>query len=280
MAPSHNTLSKHRAFRFAAILLVAPALALGGCSSSPTENTGASQSEAATTAAPAVEAPKDAAGLAKTVQNATKEITTLSFTSEISAAGQVISGSGQQKMSNGKLEAAKISQSMGEMGQIDIVIVDGKVYVKLPAAMGVTTAEQPWVEVNEASSNPTIAAMWTSLKPSLETSPVDTYSNFIQATSSVTFIGPETVDGVETNHYNVVVDPSKLPVGSQEKAQLEAAGLESIPTEMWIDESGRPVKLVQKLDIQGQAFSTTMNFSDYGTAVDISAPAAGEISPS
>ncbi len=284
MAPSQNALSKHRAFRFAAILLVAPALALGGCSSNPTENAtenaGTSQSESAITTAPAAEAPKDAASLAQTVQNATKELTTLSFTSEISAAGQIISGSGQQKMSGGKLDAAKISQSMGEMGQIDIVIVDGKVYIKLPAAMGMTTAEQPWVEVNEASSNPTIAAMWTSLKPTLETSPVDTYSNFIQATSSVTLIGPETVDGVKTNHYNVVVDPSKLPAGSQEKAQLEAAGLESIPTEMWIDESGRPVKLVQKLDVQGQAFSTTMNFSGYGTAVDISAPAASEISPS
>ncbi|WP_170835558.1 LppX_LprAFG lipoprotein [Arthrobacter alpinus] len=225
-------------------------------------------------------APKDAASLAITVQEATKKLTTLTFTSEMSVAGQVISGSGQQKMSGGKVETAKISQKMGDMGQIDMIIVDGKVFIKLPAAMLLGTAEQPWVEVDEASSNPAIAAMWTSLKPTLESSPVDTYSDFIQATSSVTLVGPETVDGVKTNHYKVDVDPSKLPADSQEKAQLEAAGLTSIPTEMWIDESGRPVKLTQKMDVQGQGLSTTMTFSDYGSPVYITAPPAGEISPS
>ena len=285
MAQSQNPLSQRRALRFAAIFLVAPALALGGCTSSAGDNAESSPSEAATTAAAApvtstAAAPQDAAGLAKTVQEATQKLSTLSFTSEVSAAGQVISGSGQQKMSNGKLEAAKISQSMGEMGQMDIIIVDGKVYLKLPPALGVTTDAQPWVEVSENSSNPVIATMWSSLKPTLETSPVNTYSSFIEATSSVTLVGPETLDGVETSHYSVVIDPGKLPAGSQEKAQLEAAGLDSIPTDMWIDKSGRPVKMVQKLDVQGQAMSTTMTFGDYDAAVDISAPAAGEISPS
>ncbi|SEF12798.1 hypothetical protein SAMN04489740_4288 [Arthrobacter alpinus] len=227
-----------------------------------------------------MQAPADAASLAKTVQEAASKITTVSFTSEVSAAGQSISGKGQQKMSGGKLEAANISQTMGEIGQIEMILVDSKVYLKLPAAMKATTDGKPWVEVSEASSDPTIAAMWTSLKPTLETSPVDTYSNFIQATSSVTHVGAEVVDGVKTNHYIVDVDPSKLPAGSQEKTQLEAAGLTSIPTEMWIDESGRPVKLTQKLAVQGQALSTTMTFSDYGSPADISAPPAGEISTS
>lgn len=273
--------TKSRNLRFAAIFLLAPALTLGGCSATPADKPAAAQSTSAAVATvAAAEAPKDAASLARAVQDATSKITTVSFTSEMAVAGQVISGSGQQKMSGGKLEAANITQSMGEMGQIEMIIVDGKVYIKLPAAMNMTTAEQPWVEVSEASSNPAIAAMWTGLKPSLESSPVDTYSNFIQATSSVDLVGPETVDGVKTNHYSVVVDPSKLSAGSKEKAQLEAAGLTSIPTEMWIDESGRPVKLTQKMEVQGQTLSTTITFSDYGSPVNVTAPPAGEISPS
>lgn len=272
-------LGKSRTLGFAAVFLIAPALALGGCSSAP-ETAPAGSSQEATVPPAIVRAPTDVAGLAKTVQDATSKITTVSFTSEVSVAGKTISGKGQQKMSGGKLDAANISQNMGEMGQLDMIIVDGKAYIKPPADMKLTTDDKPWVEVNEASSNPTIAAMWTGLKPTLETSPVDTYSNFIKATSSLTYVGPETLDGVKTNHYIVDVDPGKLPAGSQEKAQLEAAGLTSIPTEMWIDESGRPVKLTQKMAVQGQALSTSMTFSKYGSPVDIKAPSAAEISTS
>lgn len=278
MHQSTHVTAKGRPYRFAACILLLPALALGGCSATPADTAGAPQSAATTVAA--VEAPKDAASLAKFVQEATNQMTTLSFTSEMMLGGQVISGSGQQKMSGDKLEAATISQKMGEMGQIDMIIVDGKVYAKLPVAMKLTTAEQSWVEISATSSNSVIAAMWTSMKPSLESSPVDTFSNFVQASSSVTLVGPETVDGVKASHYSVIIDPSKLSAGSTEKAQLESAGLSTIPTEMWIDEVGRPVKLVQKMEIQGQSLSSTMTFSNYGSPVNIKAPSANEISPS
>lgn len=278
MPYSPSPAAKRRSLRFAATFMLLPAVALGGCSTAPADKPAASQATSATVAA--VEAPKDAASLAKAVQDATSQMTTVSFTSEVAVAGQVISGSGQQKMSGGKLDSANITQSMGELGQLEMILIDGKVYIKLPTTMKMTTNEQPWLEVSEGSSNPAIAAMWTSLKPTLESSPVDTYSNFIQATSSVTLVGPDTVDGVKTNHYNVVIDPSKLSPKSKEKAQLEAAGLTSIPTEMWIDESGRPVKLTQKLEVQGQTLSTTIAFSNYGSPVTVTAPPAGEISPS
>ncbi|WP_026556636.1 hypothetical protein [Arthrobacter sp. 35W] len=274
---------KNGTLRLAAILLAVPALALGGCSSTPAaapagETTAVVQSPtpAPTEAAP----PTDAPGLASTVSASMEKITSVSFTSDITAAGQTLKGTGHQKITNGRLEAARITQDMGAAGQMTILIAGGKLYITLPAAAGMTTADKPWLLVDETSTDPRIAALWTSMKGTLESSPLDQYSSFAQSAASVTLVGRETVNGVQATKYNVVVDASKLPAGSEERSKLEAAGLTTIPTDMWVDAQGRPVKFTQELTVQGQQVSTTITFGDYNSPVDIQAPAASEISPS
>ncbi|OSC67910.1 hypothetical protein B5181_15410 [Streptomyces sp. 4F] len=105
----------------------------------------------------------------------------------------------------------------------------------------------------------------------------------------VSKVGTEKIDGVNTTHYRVSVDVAKLPGGDQIRQQLGP----TLPMQVWLDDEGRLRR--QQIDMTVKApasasakpdgsaspqqlkTSTVMDFSDFGTKVDIEAPPTGQV---
>ncbi|WP_428957237.1 hypothetical protein [Streptomyces sp. cg35] len=101
-------------------------------------------------------------------------------------------------------------------------------------------------------------------------------------------VGSEQVGGVRTTHYRVVVDIDKLAKGSadQSKKLREQLG-DTLPMDLWIDDKGLTRRQQIELTTQGKSSGGTpkgsatkakvvMDFSDFGTDVDVDAPAAAD----
>jgi hypothetical protein len=255
--------------RLAALLTLPLAATLAACSSS-TSGKGSGSPVASST-------PSTAAGLGKVMQAAAKTVTSAHFDLDVNAAGQSLTGSGDEKLSNGKLVAVDVTESLPQgAGQIRVIIVGDKTYAKLPQALVKTS--KPYILVTQNSSNPVIKQLATTLNTALATASVGSVNSFVQAASSVQVKGSQTVNGEHTTHYHVVVDPAKLP--GPLKSQLATSGLTSLPLELYIDDQGRPVMFTEDVAVAGQHVSTKVTVTDYNKPVTISAPPASEVGTS
>ena len=96
-------------------------------------------------------------------------------------------------------------------------------------------------------------------------------------------LGTEEVDGVETNHYRVVMDTAAYAEAMEMPAEITSSMPEDIAVEMWVDADDLPRQFRQELELPamggGPATTSTTEgtFSDYGTEVTIEAPPASEV---
>ena len=102
-------------------------------------------------------------------------------------------------------------------------------------------------------------------------------------------VGEETVNGVSATHYRVLLDLSKLAKGdSAQERKLRARLGDSVPVHLRIDKDGRTrrqqILMTVKNSAQTGSSATphqarakvVMDLSDFGTAVDVTAPPAGQ----
>lgn len=197
---------------------------------------------------------------------------------KISAAGQAITGSGDEKLTDGKLSAMNMTEELGSVGSLQLIIVGDKVYVKLPSSLN--KSGKPWQLVTANSSNPVLKQLATTLSSIRNSASLGSTAAFAAAAKSVTPKGSEQTNGTTATHYSVVVDVTKLPASYPGKTTLVQAGLNKLPVELWIDSKGRPVKVTEELAVQGQRVSTEIDVSKYNAPVTISAPPASQVSTS
>ena len=98
------------------------------------------------------------------------------------------------------------------------------------------------------------------------------------AKGSIEIVGNENVGGAETTHYRAKLDAARIlsRSSSGENADLIEAyrAIDELPLEVWIDEAGRARRLVLDLPAvrDDPAAKLTIEFSDFGVAVDASPP--------
>jgi hypothetical protein len=97
-------------------------------------------------------------------------------------------------------------------------------------------------------------------------------------------LGTEEVDGVETNHYNVVMATASYAEALDLPAEMAKLLPKEIGMEMWVDGDNRPRKFHQELEVPDMNGSGTPTksttegtYSDFGTDVDIEAPPAADV---
>jgi len=218
--------------------------------------------------------PTDAAGLAAFLREGTAGIDSAHLELEIDAGGTTITGSGDQTLVDGRTEATDLTETIPGAGDLRIVLVDGETYVQLPAALN--TSGKPWVLVAEDSSNPLIRQLAASLESATQSSSVDQYTLFAEA-STVQVVGEEEIDGVPATHYSLTVDVTALPNDSPGRRELLGAGVVQLPVELWVDAEGRPVRMTQEVTAGGQEVSTVVSLSDFDEPVTITAPPADQV---
>jgi hypothetical protein len=268
--------------RTAVVVLSAALMALVACSSttsgqgSPRGSAGPSGS--AGTSATGKSAPTDANGLAALMRSGLASITSTHLALDVTAAAQHVQGAGDEELRNAKLVAFDLAETIGQLGTVRMRIVDGKTYVGLPA--GVNHSGKPWVLVTATSTDPVIKSLNSVISNAQNAASLDTASTFVKSAKSVKLVGAEPVNGAPANHYSLVVDIAKLPSTYPGRQALIAAGLSTLPVELWIDSKGRPVKIVDKVTIQGQAVSSLVTLSRFNEPVHITAPPADQVSTS
>jgi hypothetical protein len=154
-------------------------------------------------------------------------------------------------------------------------IVDGlTVYVKFPPviARSMGLGDKPWVKINVASAAaaagiPGLGAL-TSNPTSSDPSQLLRY---LRATSgSVTKVGTEAVDGVQTTHYRAQIQLDRVPDGfppasrSQVRQTISAlerlAHVRTLPADVWIDGHHLVRRMALSFDetVSGQSLTTAM----------------------
>jgi hypothetical protein len=110
--------------------------------------------------------------------------------------------------------------------------------------------------------------------------------DMLRASGDVTEVGPDIVNGESTTEYTGSIDLAKaaklrgLPQSFVQKVE-DATGSSTVPVTVWIGADGLVRQLRETTDTTtaGQSLTTTItiDISDYGTDVSVSAPPSGDV---
>ncbi|MGH8960808.1 MAG: hypothetical protein ACRDWT_06305 [Jatrophihabitantaceae bacterium] len=245
----------------AAVVLVAGALTLSACS----------QVADGHPRAAAMSGPQLGALLvsgAKTVSSAHMQMS-------VDSAGLTLQASGDEKQDNGQMSALDIGEQISSAGSLRMIVVNGKLYLKLPEALNPT--DKPWVRVSPDTTNARLAPFVKVLAQLKYSASMDRSAIFAKAADHLQSKGSQQVDGITTNHYALNVVVAKLPHDFPNIGVVKAAGISTIPIELWIDAQGRTVKLTEDVAVGGQSATTEVTMSRFNQPVTIAAPPADQV---
>lgn len=177
----------------------------------------------------------------------------------------------------------------------DLLFVDDVIFMKFPVNFSeFLPGLKPWIKMDAKSLGgeaglPGFGSL-TSQDPTSALA-------FLRGAGEVNAEGRESIRGVVTTHYRTTIDLKKASrsAAAGERAGwadlIEKAGLESFPMDVWIDEQGRARRLRFSMEIadlgslsdatvKGQKGTITVSTDlfDFGVAVKVAAPPAGEVS--
>lgn len=210
--------------------------------------------------------------LAKSIRTGIGTLRSAHFTVDSKIGGQPLTGAGDQQLNGGRLTALAAQATLpGGLGNVALVVIGGKTYAKLPKPLA--DATKPWTLIRSDSSNGVVKQLAEYVDAALTGASLGNLGAVAEAAKSVENLGAAAVDGTATTHYKIVVDPAKLP------SDLASAGLgdKAIPADLYLDKSGRPVKIRVALTVSGQATDTTVVFSRFDAPVSIQEPPANQV---
>ncbi|MEU6705191.1 hypothetical protein [Streptomyces wuyuanensis] len=174
--------------------------------------------------------------------------------------------------------------------QVRMVMVDEAMYMDMGAKQAAEMDGKRWMKLDfkaaaEASGDKALQRQMTGSMENLNQDPAQQLA-LLLGSPNIKHIGAEKVDGVEAQHYKgtltlqEMVDANKsfdvLSAEDREKlvANVKKAGITGYDTEVWVNEDDYPVKMVVGMKMPQGTMNMTANYSDYGSAAAVEAPAA------
>lgn len=263
--------------------------ALAGCGSEEGES-GEKAAE------PGTEKRNDAAEVVLTAHEKTVAAGTAEMTMTVEAA---VGGRQRTATGDGTIDLTDGTSGMTiEMGgeRIEQRIVDRTLYQKLPAALREKlSGDKPWIKVDlqeVAARNGTVGG----LRIENPAQAVD-YAKAL-SDDDAERLDTERIDGVNTTHYRVTVDVEELAGEDTARGERLRQQLgESLPMDLWLDEQDRIRRQQFEVSLDNASSGTrspqdsgnareqqprdakvrtVIEFGDFGTEVDVSAPPAEE----
>jgi hypothetical protein len=158
---------------------------------------------------------------------------------------------------------------------------DPVIYANAPALSSFIPGGKSWIRLDITQAAEKLGVKLDPLGAAATQNPAQAL-DLLRSVGSVETVGTETVDGASTTHYHATIDLTKAaanlgPEGQAMVSHLVANGAPtSIPVDVWIGGDG----LVHKLTFSGSAgsdsVSLTLEISDYGTPVTVTAPDASD----
>ena len=172
-------------------------------------------------------------------------------------------------------------------GEMEVLTVGDTTYMKFPFLTQMLGADTEWVSF-PADANAAAAGGFGGVTPS---NPADLLSAFGGLDADIEDLGRETVRGVETTHYRILVDGATLlaQADPEQRAELEQLGAlpgAQLPIDFWIGDDGLVRRFVMDLDAaslevdQGQGFErmvVTFELFDLGEPVNLVPPPADQV---
>lgn len=163
------------------------------------------------------------------------------------------------------------------------------IYMKMPLLQNEIPGAKPWMKLDLEAMGKAHGIDFGAIMNSSSSNPATIMSYLQGISSNIQNIGTETVNGVQTTHYKATVDVRRM-IAHLERTNPKAAssmqhamaltGTSSEPVDVWIDDQGllRQETVHTGMPAQGTSMTFTMNLSDFGVAVDVTAPPASQTS--
>jgi hypothetical protein len=211
---------------------------------------------------------------------------TMTLTGTVVGANVTGTGSGGIDFTNNAEQLQMTVGADGKQEPINAVYLGGVVYESLPG-LSTLVPGKSWLSIDlsalkkEEAQDPSAG--------SLGSNPAVMLQMLAQQGNTVVPLGPSTVDGTAVDGYSVTMDTSRV-AQQIKKANLPAwmqqavSGLKvhDAHVKVYVDHSGLLRSMVNQVSestsLAGNAsFTETLDFSDYGTPVTVTAPPASQV---
>ncbi|MCK1814008.1 hypothetical protein N0X72_11680 [Streptomyces carpaticus] len=187
----------------------------------------------------------------------------------------------------------EFGSALGGSGEIDVVWVDGVMYMNLGPQFAAESDGRPWMSMDmvalmeEAGEEGLGAALSTSMDQGAQ-SPAEQMAMLLES-DDVEWIGEEELDGATVNHYKGTLAIEEVyelqgtfdGLSEEERASLldllSEQGTEVYELEVWLNEDDFPVKVSQSYDTAMGPAEQETTYSNFGTEVNAEAPPADEV---
>jgi hypothetical protein len=171
---------------------------------------------------------------------------------------------------------------------MDVRVVDAVAYIRMPMLRQLDPSlDGKWLKIDLAAAARSAGMDPAALTGSGVGQDPTSYLSILGGAdqNDVQTVGNETVDGVETVHYHANIDMraamDRLAASPPDRDKLakllQQLGLKQMPVDVWADADGRVRKVQMVTAVNGQHATMELGFSDFGVAVDVSAPPAAEV---
>ena len=203
------------------------------------------------------------------VMAAMPEAGSFAFTTTSDSAGQAQEMTGEARFGDGGIEMEATGTGAQAM---DMILVDKTMYMK-SEALG--TGDK-WLKIDLSDPNSLFGMIGKATDP-------EVMFKAMESPKKLELIGSEDVDGVETNHYRITMDPASYLAAMEFPPAMAEMLPKELVTDMWVDADNLPRKFEQTVEVKaaggGQATksNTQGTYSDFGTDVEIEVPPASEV---
>ncbi len=160
-------------------------------------------------------------------------------------------------------------------------------YMNFPPLASKLPGGMSWIRLDLEKAGKSLGVDFNQLMSQSSQNPAQTL-DMLRASGQIDKVGPDTVNGVATTEYTGTIDLGKAAAELQGGAaqqlvqRLIAQGAPGeIPFEAWVGDDGllRRVQITQDIQTGGKSLSAlvTIDMSDFGTDVSVSAPPADEV---
>ncbi|MFC5721878.1 hypothetical protein ACFP1Z_17030 [Streptomyces gamaensis] len=188
---------------------------------------------------------------------------------------------------------AAAAGAAGGDGKTRMIMIDNVMYTQLPAGSMKDAPEamrgKKWMKL-DAKSAPN-AALQKSMGSKMDSANQDPSKQMATLLDSPNLkrVGEEKVNGTSAQHYKGTLTVDDMAKGTasaevmdakEREALLETvkqAGIKSYDTDIWVNGDNLPVKMTVVMDSAQGKMKMSADYTDYGTKVDVKAPAAGEV---
>lgn len=206
----------------------------------------------------------DAKEFAERISQAAEKSSSAEVDMELTSSGLVTTSQGQVDYT-GDQPAIAMSMSAPAIGEQEIrtTLVDGTMYLSMP---GQQASSSVWYRIDLDDPKNPLADMMGGME-SLD--PRKTIESFGKGLTKVVYRGEESVEGVETQHYEVTGETSSVTSGTGAEKGAASQLPETLTYDVWLDEEDRLIQMEADLDEQG---SMSLTMTEWGEPADIEAP--------